>query len=77
LTWRLLGIDPAAGPVARANAAGVPTVHDLFGSRNAEKLANEGKLADVVIANNVIAHVDDINDFVAGFARLLLGLRVF
>jgi SAM-dependent methyltransferase len=74
-----LGIDPADGPVARANATGVPTVHDFFGSRNAEKLANEGKLADVVIANNVIAHVDDINDFVAGFARLLkpTGVAVF
>jgi SAM-dependent methyltransferase len=66
-----LGIDPADGPVARANAIGVPTIHDFFGSRCAEKLANEGKLADVVIANNVVAHVDDINDFVAGVSRLL------
>jgi SAM-dependent methyltransferase len=66
-----LGIDPADGPVARANAIGVPTIHDFFGSRCAEKLASEGKLADVVTANNVVAHVDDINDFVAGFARLL------
>ena len=48
-----LGIDPADGPVARANAIGVPTIHDFFGSRCAEKLASEGKLADVVIANNV------------------------
>ena len=61
-----LGIDPADGPVARANAIGVPTIHDFFGSRCAEKLASEGKLADVVIANNVVAHVDEINDFVAG-----------
>jgi SAM-dependent methyltransferase len=66
-----LGIDPADGPVARANAIGVPTIHDFFGARCAEKLASEGKLADIVIANNVVAHVDDINDFVAGFARLL------
>ncbi len=66
-----LGIDPADGPVARANAIGVPTMHDFFGSRCAEKLASEGKLADVVIANNVVAHVDDINDFVAGVSRLL------
>jgi len=74
-----LGIDPADGPVARANATGVPTVHDFFGSRIAEKLASEGKLADIVIANNVIAHIDDINDFVAGFARLLkpTGVAVF
>ncbi len=66
-----LGIDPADGPAARGNAIGVPTIHDFFGSRRAEQLASEGKLADVVIANNVVAHVDDINDFVAGFARLL------
>jgi SAM-dependent methyltransferase len=74
-----LGIDPADGPVARANAIGVPTLHDFFGSRCADKLATEGKLADVVIANNVVAHVDDINDFVAGFARLLkpTGVAVF
>jgi SAM-dependent methyltransferase len=74
-----LGIDPADGPVARANAIGVPTMHDFFGSRCAEKLASEGKFADVVIANNVVAHVDDINDFVAGFARILkqTGIAVF
>src|SRR5271170_5202379 len=66
-----LGIDPADGPVAQANTIGVPTIHDFFGSRCAEDLANKGKLADVVIANNVIAHVDNINDLVAGFARLL------
>ena len=66
-----LGIDPADGPVARANTIGVPTTHDFFGLRCAEKLASAGKLADVLIANNVIAHVDGINDFVAGFARLL------
>jgi SAM-dependent methyltransferase len=74
-----LGIDPAYGPVSRANAVGVPTIHDFFGLRCAEKLAGEGKLADVMIANNVVAHVDDINDFVAGFARLLkpVGVAVF
>ncbi len=74
-----LGIDPADGPVAQANANGVPTLHDFFGSRCAEKLASEGKFADVVIANNVVAHVDDINDFVSGFARLLkpTGVAVF
>jgi len=74
-----LGIDPADGPVAAAKAIGVPTIHDFFGSRCADRLASEGKLTDVVIANNVVAHVDDINDFVAGFARLLkpTGVAVF
>src|SRR5260370_11994103 len=66
-----LGIDPADGPVAQANTVGVPTIHDFFGSRCAEELAGKGKLADVVIANNVIAHVDNINYLVGGFARLL------
>ena len=66
-----LGIDPADAPVAHANASGVPTIHDFFGSRCAEDLADKGKLADVVIANNVIAHVDNINDLVAGFACLM------
>jgi SAM-dependent methyltransferase len=66
-----LGIDPADGPVARANAIGVPTIHDFFGLQRAEKLASEGKPADVVIANNVVAHVDQINDFVGGIERLL------
>jgi SAM-dependent methyltransferase len=74
-----LGIDPADGPVAQANATGVPTINDFFGSRSAEKLVSEGKLADVVIAKNVVAHVDGINDFVAGFSRLLKpkGVAVF
>jgi len=74
-----LGIDPADGPVRQANAIGVRTIHDFFGSRCAGGLAREGKLADVIIANNVVAHVEDINDFVAGFARLLkpTGVAVF
>lgn len=74
-----LGIDPAVEPAAQANSIGVPTVCDFFGFQSAERLVGDGTLADVVIANNVIAHVDDINDFVAGFARLLkpTGVAVF
>jgi len=74
-----LGIDPADAPVARANAIGVPSIHDFFGLQCARKLAGEGKQADVMIANNVVAHVGDINDFVAGFACLLkpTGVAVF
>ena len=74
-----LGIDPADGPAKRANAIGVPTIHDFFGSQCADRLVSEKRLADVVIANNVIAHVDDINDFATGFARLLkpTGIAVF
>jgi SAM-dependent methyltransferase len=74
-----LGIDPADGPVTRANAIGVPTIHEFFGSHCSERLASEGKFADVLIANNVIAHVDNINDLVGGFTRLLKpnGIAVF
>jgi SAM-dependent methyltransferase len=74
-----LGIDPAQGPAAAANAAGVPTINDFFDARLAEQLAEQGKLADLVVANNVLAHVDEINDFVAGVARILkpAGVAVF
>jgi SAM-dependent methyltransferase len=65
-----VGIDPAAGPMECANRRGVPTLNEFFGSKLAGKLAERGR-ADVIIANNVVAHVDAINDFVAGFERLL------
>jgi SAM-dependent methyltransferase len=67
----VLGIDPAAGPVAAATKRGVPTLQAFFGTELARKLAAEGKRADVIIANNVAAHVDQINDFIEGFAILL------
>jgi SAM-dependent methyltransferase len=74
-----LGIDPAVGPAEHACRIGVPTINDFFSLRLAERLASEGKSADVMIANNVVAHVDAINDFMAGFAKLLkpAGIAVF
>jgi SAM-dependent methyltransferase len=74
-----LGIDPATGPAEHARSIGVPTINDFFSLSLAERLAAEGKFADVMIANNVVAHVDAINDFVAGFAKLLkpAGTAVF
>jgi SAM-dependent methyltransferase len=73
------GIDPAEGPAQHANSIGVPTLNDFFSLSLAESLVGEGKRADIVIANNVLAHVDRINDFVAGFAKLLKpgGMAVF
>ncbi len=65
------GIEPTAGTAAAARAKGIAIVQDFFGVRLATKLAAEGGQADVIAANNVLAHVPDINDFVAGFARLL------
>lgn len=67
----VLGIDPCPGPARQAMKIGVPTICDFFGAEMARKLAAEGKLADVVIANNVMAHVADLNGFVAGIATIL------
>jgi SAM-dependent methyltransferase len=67
----VLGIDPAPGPVAAARAKGIDTLEAFFGLEFAKKLAAEGKRADVLHANNVLAHVADTNGFVAGIAALL------
>jgi SAM-dependent methyltransferase len=66
-----LGIDPADGPARKAEAAGVPTLCDFFTTDLARRLGNEGKLADVIHANNVLAHVADTNGFVEGISMLL------
>jgi SAM-dependent methyltransferase len=66
-----LGIDPAAAPAAAAIRGGVPTINDFFNLSLADQLARQGKTADVMIANNVVAHVDGINDFIAAFKRAL------
>lgn len=67
----VLGIDPAKDPAAAANAIGVDTLHDFFGSELAKRLADEGKRADLMIANNVLAHVADLNGLVDGIGTLL------
>ncbi len=67
----VLGIDPAAGPVAAALERGIPTQQAFFGAKVARELVKQGKKADVLIANNVAAHVDGINDFIEGMAILL------
>lgn len=65
------GVEPTASTAAAARAKGIPIVENFFGVRLAKELASQGKLADLTAANNVLAHVPDINDFVAGFATLL------
>jgi 2-polyprenyl-3-methyl-5-hydroxy-6-metoxy-1,4-benzoquinol methylase len=65
------GVEPTASTAAASRAKGIPIVEDFFGVRLAEDLAARGKQADLTVANNVLAHVPDINDFVAGFVRLL------
>ncbi len=65
------GVEPAAGVAAAARAKGIDIVQDFFGYALASRLAGEDRRADLVVANNVLAHVPDINDFVTGFATLL------
>jgi SAM-dependent methyltransferase len=68
----VLGIDPADGPARIAQEAGIPTLCTFFGKELAAKLRNEeGKRADVFLANNVLAHVPDLNGFVEGIKILL------
>lgn len=67
----VLGIDPAGGPARAAEKIGVPTLNTFFNLELAKKLRAEGKAADVIHANNVLAHVADTNGFVAGIGVLL------
>jgi len=67
----VLGIDPAGGPAEAARKIGVRTVCAFFGRQFADNLRAEGHAADVIIGNNVLAHVADTNGFVAGIRRLL------
>ena len=68
---RVLGIEPAANVAEVAAEKGVPTLVQFFGTETARRLASEGTTADLLIANNVLAHVPNVNDFVNGL-RLLL-----
>ncbi len=65
------GIEPTASTAGAARAKGIEILERFFGVALAEELAAAGRPADLTAANNVLAHVPDINDFVAGFARLL------
>ena len=67
----VLGIEPAANVAKVAIDKGIATRVDYFGVRLAEALAEEGRKADLIVGNNVLAQVPDLNDFVAGIARLL------
>jgi SAM-dependent methyltransferase len=68
---RVLGIDPAEAPARAAQAIGVDTLIDFFTVELADSLAARGLRADVLHANNVLAHVADTNGFVEGIARVL------
>lgn len=66
-----LGIEPTASTAAAARDKGLAIREEFFGLTLAKQLVAEGKSADLTVANNVLAHVPDMNDFVAGFATLL------
>ena len=66
----VLGVEPARNIAAAAEKAGIPTVAEFFGRATAGKLAGE-RQADLLVGNNVLAHVPDLNDFAAGLKTLL------
>jgi len=66
-----LGIEPTASTAAAAETQGIPILREFFGNALAMKLKSEGKQADLIIGNNVYAHVPDINDFTAGLKTVL------
>jgi len=67
----VLGVEPAANVARVAEAMGIPTEIAFFGQVTAQRLADAGKMADLICANNVLIQVPDLNDFVAGFRILL------
>ncbi len=66
-----LGIEPASDTADASEKLGIPVIREFFGAPLAKRLKDEGKEADLIIGNNVLAHVPDINDFVAGLKTLL------
>jgi hypothetical protein len=65
------GIEPTAGTARAARAKGIDIIEEFFGQRLASELASAGRQADLIVANNVLAHVPDINDFVSGIQCLI------
>jgi hypothetical protein len=66
-----LGIEPTASTAQAAERLGVPTVREFFGQALGERLAAQGRQADLIAGNNVFAHVPDINDFTRGLRAAL------
>ncbi len=67
----VLGIEPAKNVAKAAQIKGIPTIDKFFGVQTAQELAAEGKYADLLLGNNVLAHVPDTNDFVKGMKKIL------
>ncbi|PSB53644.1 class I SAM-dependent methyltransferase [Chamaesiphon polymorphus] len=73
----VLGVEPATNIAEVAIAKGIPTLNEFFGQECARKLVDQGMQADLIAANNVLAHVPELNDFVAGIKILLAPQGVF
>ncbi len=67
----VLGVDPAKGPAGVAEKKNIPVIKDFFTMQMAEKLAEDNRYADVIIANNVIAHVPEPNEIIRASSHLL------
>lgn len=67
----VLGVEPAANVAHVASCKGVPTRVAFFGQQTANELVTDGFAADLLVGNNVLAHVPDLNDFVAGLSLVL------
>jgi hypothetical protein len=67
----VLGLEPDGGPAPAARDRGIETVTEFFGERLARRLADQGRAADLLIGNNVLAHVPDLHDFVTGLTIAL------
>ena len=65
------GVEPTASTASAARAKGLTIFEDFFGTEFAQKLCEEGRQVDLSVANNVLAHVPDLNDFVSGFSMIL------
>ena len=66
-----LGVEPAKNVAVAAQELGIETIVEFFGTALAEQLVSAGRRADLVVANNVLAHVPDLNDFVEGLRMVL------
>lgn len=73
----VLGIEPSGSVAKVAEGRGVPTLVEFFGAALARRLADEGRHPDLICSANVLAHVPDINDFVAGLSTLLTDDAVY
>ena len=65
------GIEPTTSTANAAREKGIDILEEFFGIKLAQKLVEQGKQSDLIVSNNVLAHVPDINDFIAGFSILL------